>query len=75
LHARRTAWSVLAAGSAGGQIVLPHRAALRRGRLNFSAMTGIRPMIETYPIEKAQEAYDRMMSNQARFRVVLTTGN
>jgi D-arabinose 1-dehydrogenase-like Zn-dependent alcohol dehydrogenase len=43
--------------------------------MNFSAMTGIRPMIETYPIEKAQEAYDRMMSNQARFRVVLTTGN
>jgi D-arabinose 1-dehydrogenase-like Zn-dependent alcohol dehydrogenase len=43
--------------------------------MNFAAMTGIRPMIETYPIEKAQEAYDRMMSNQARFRVVLTTGN
>jgi D-arabinose 1-dehydrogenase-like Zn-dependent alcohol dehydrogenase len=43
--------------------------------MNFAAMTGVRPMIETYPIEKAQEAYDRMMSNQARFRVVLTTGN
>jgi alcohol dehydrogenase len=43
--------------------------------MRFSAMTGVRPMTETFPIEKAQEAYDRMMSNQARFRVVLTMGN
>jgi len=42
--------------------------------MNFSAMTGVRPMIETFPLEKAAEAYDRMMSNKARFRVVLTTG-
>jgi D-arabinose 1-dehydrogenase-like Zn-dependent alcohol dehydrogenase len=42
--------------------------------LNFSALTGIKPMIETYPLEKAEEAYDRMMSGKARFRVVLTTG-
>jgi D-arabinose 1-dehydrogenase-like Zn-dependent alcohol dehydrogenase len=43
--------------------------------LNFSALTGVRPMIETYPLEKAEEAYARMMSGSARFRVVLTTGN
>ena len=43
--------------------------------LKFSVMTGVRPMIETFPLEKAQEAYDRMMSNKARFRVVITTGN
>lgn len=43
--------------------------------MNFSAMTGVRPMTETFPLEKAQEAYDRMMSNQARFRVVITTGS
>lgn len=43
--------------------------------LRFSAMTGIRPMTETFPLEKAAEAYDRMMSNKARFRAVLTTGN
>ena len=43
--------------------------------MNFAAMTGVRPMTETCPIEKAQEAYDRMMSNQARFRVVITTGS
>jgi D-arabinose 1-dehydrogenase-like Zn-dependent alcohol dehydrogenase len=42
--------------------------------LNFSALTGVKPMIETYPLEKAGEAYDRMMSGNARFRVVLTTG-
>ena len=43
--------------------------------MKFSAMTGVRPMIETFPLEQAQQAYDRMMSNKARFRVVITTGN
>jgi len=43
--------------------------------LAFSALTGVRPMIETYPLEHAAEAYDRMMSGDARFRVVLTTGS
>ena len=40
--------------------------------LNFAELTGVRPMIETYPLERANEAYDRMMSGKARFRVVLT---
>ena len=40
--------------------------------LNFSALTGVKPMIETYPLEKAAEAYARMMSGKAEFRVVLT---
>ena len=40
--------------------------------LRFAARTGVRPMIETYPLEKASEGYDRMMSGHARFRVVLT---
>lgn len=43
--------------------------------MRFSAMTGVRPMTEVFPLEKAAEAYDRMMSNKARFRVVITTGN
>jgi len=43
--------------------------------LAFSALSGVRPMTEVYPLERAPEAYERMMSNQARFRVVLTTGN
>ena len=42
--------------------------------LRFSVLTGVRPMIERYPLEKAPEAYDRMMSGKARFRVVLTMG-
>jgi D-arabinose 1-dehydrogenase-like Zn-dependent alcohol dehydrogenase len=40
----------------------------------FSVLTGIRAMVETFPLERAAEAYDRMMSGRARFRVVLTTG-
>jgi D-arabinose 1-dehydrogenase-like Zn-dependent alcohol dehydrogenase len=40
--------------------------------MRFSAMTGVRPMTETFPLEKATEAYERMMSNKARFRVVIT---
>jgi len=43
--------------------------------LAFSALSGVRPMTEVYPLERAAEAYERMMSNKARFRVVLTTGN
>lgn len=40
--------------------------------LNFCVLTGVRPMIETYPLEKAAEAYARMLSGNAQFRVVLT---
>jgi propanol-preferring alcohol dehydrogenase len=40
--------------------------------LRFSALTGIRPMIETVPLSEAQAAYDKMMSGAARFRMVLT---
>jgi D-arabinose 1-dehydrogenase-like Zn-dependent alcohol dehydrogenase len=40
--------------------------------MQFSALTGVRPMIETYPLAKAAEAYERMMSGKARFRVVIT---
>jgi D-arabinose 1-dehydrogenase-like Zn-dependent alcohol dehydrogenase len=40
--------------------------------LHFSELTGVRPLIETYPLEKAAEAYARMMSGKAQFRVVLT---
>jgi D-arabinose 1-dehydrogenase-like Zn-dependent alcohol dehydrogenase len=40
--------------------------------LRFAEVTGVRPMIETYPLDKAAEAYARMMSGNAQFRVVLT---
>jgi len=40
--------------------------------LEFSAFSGVRPMIERFPLEKAADAYDQMISGRARFRVVLT---
>ena len=40
--------------------------------LRFAKLSGVRPMIETYPLERAADAYSRMMSGKARFRVVLT---
>ncbi len=40
--------------------------------LRFAELSGVRPMIETYPLEKAADAYARMLSGQAQFRVVLT---
>ena len=41
--------------------------------LSFSTLSGVRAMTEVYPLERAAEAYERMMSGKARFRVVLTT--
>jgi D-arabinose 1-dehydrogenase-like Zn-dependent alcohol dehydrogenase len=41
--------------------------------LKFSALSGVRARIETVPLERAAEAYERMMAGQARFRMVLTT--
>ena len=41
--------------------------------LKFSVLTGVKPMVETYPLEKAEEAFERMISGKARFRVVITT--
>jgi D-arabinose 1-dehydrogenase-like Zn-dependent alcohol dehydrogenase len=43
--------------------------------LTFSVLSGVRSMNEVFPLERAAEAYDHMMSGKARFRVVLTTGN
>jgi D-arabinose 1-dehydrogenase-like Zn-dependent alcohol dehydrogenase len=43
--------------------------------LSFSVLSGVRPMNEVFPLERAAEAYDLMMSGKARFRCVLTTGN
>jgi D-arabinose 1-dehydrogenase-like Zn-dependent alcohol dehydrogenase len=40
--------------------------------LRFSELSGVRPIVETYPLERAGDAYARMMSGNARFRVVLT---
>jgi D-arabinose 1-dehydrogenase-like Zn-dependent alcohol dehydrogenase len=40
--------------------------------MNFSAMAGVRPMIEKYPLENVVQAYERMVSGKSKFRVVLT---
>jgi D-arabinose 1-dehydrogenase-like Zn-dependent alcohol dehydrogenase len=40
--------------------------------LNFSSLAGVRPMIEKYPLTKAADGYEQMISGKARFRVVLT---
>ena len=42
--------------------------------LAFSVLQDVKPMIETMPLEKVAEAYEKMMSGEARFRMVLTTG-
>jgi D-arabinose 1-dehydrogenase-like Zn-dependent alcohol dehydrogenase len=42
--------------------------------LAFSVLSEVRPMIETLPLERAAEAYEKMISGDARFRMVLTTG-
>jgi D-arabinose 1-dehydrogenase-like Zn-dependent alcohol dehydrogenase len=42
--------------------------------LSFSTLNSVRAMTEVYPLERAAEAYERMMSGKSRFRVVLTTG-
>lgn len=64
------AWQVLrgrsVTGSAGGTGVESQDA------MSFAALTGVRPMIETMPLDQAAEAYERMMSGHARFRIVLT---
>ena len=41
--------------------------------LNLAALQSIKPMVEVMPLEKAADGYQRIMANQARFRVVLTT--
>ena len=43
--------------------------------LSFSVLAGVRSMNEVFPLERAAEAYERMLSGQARFRVVLTMGD
>jgi alcohol dehydrogenase len=62
----------------GSKSVVGHASGTSRDSeqaLAFSAFTGVRPMVEAVPLERAGEAYERMLSGAARFRVVLTTGN
>jgi propanol-preferring alcohol dehydrogenase len=59
----------------GSTAVKGHASGTSRGSedtLRFSVLTGVRPTIETMPLAEAQAAYDKMMSGDARFRMVLT---
>jgi D-arabinose 1-dehydrogenase-like Zn-dependent alcohol dehydrogenase len=59
----------------GGRSVvgsLTGRAIETQDALDFSVLTEVRPIIETLPLAKAEEAYKRMMAGKARFRMVLT---
>jgi D-arabinose 1-dehydrogenase-like Zn-dependent alcohol dehydrogenase len=61
----------------GGKTITGHASGTARDSedtLNFSVLHGVRPMIETYPLEQAAQAYEKMMSGDARFRAVITTG-
>jgi D-arabinose 1-dehydrogenase-like Zn-dependent alcohol dehydrogenase len=46
---------------------------MRVVQVTDSVLTGVRPMTEVFPLERGTEAYEHMMSGQARFPVVLTT--
>jgi len=43
--------------------------------LNFSVLSGVRPMIETFPLAQVGEAYEKMLTGKARFRAVITMGS
>jgi D-arabinose 1-dehydrogenase-like Zn-dependent alcohol dehydrogenase len=43
--------------------------------MEFSALSGVRPAIETYPLDRVADAYERMRSGKVRFRAVLTLGD
>jgi D-arabinose 1-dehydrogenase-like Zn-dependent alcohol dehydrogenase len=61
----------------GGKTIAGHASGTSRDSedtLNFSVLSDVRPMIETVPLERAGEAYEKMMSGEARFRMVITTG-
>jgi D-arabinose 1-dehydrogenase-like Zn-dependent alcohol dehydrogenase len=61
----------------GSKAIVGHASGTSRDSedtLAFSVLSGVRPMIETMPLESAAEAYDRMITGKARFRMVITTG-
>jgi D-arabinose 1-dehydrogenase-like Zn-dependent alcohol dehydrogenase len=61
----------------GSKAIVGHASGTSRDSedtLAFSVLSGVRPMIETMPLESAAEAYQKMINGQARFRMVITTG-
>lgn len=61
----------------GSQAIVGHASGTARDSedtLDFSVLSGVRPMVESVPLERAAEAYQRMLDGKARFRMVITTG-
>jgi D-arabinose 1-dehydrogenase-like Zn-dependent alcohol dehydrogenase len=61
----------------GSKTIVGHASGTSRDSedtLAFSVLSGVRPMIETLPLESAADAYRKMIAGQARFRMVITTG-
>lgn len=61
----------------GSKAIVGHASGTSRDSedtLAFSVLSGVRPMIETLPLESAADAYQKMMNGEARFRMVITTG-
>jgi D-arabinose 1-dehydrogenase-like Zn-dependent alcohol dehydrogenase len=61
----------------GGNSIVGHASGTSKDSedtLDFSVLSGVRPRIETVPLERAAEAYERMLAGDARFRMVITTG-
>jgi D-arabinose 1-dehydrogenase-like Zn-dependent alcohol dehydrogenase len=61
----------------GSKAIVGHASGTSRDSedtLAFSVLSGVRPMIETVPLESAAEAYQKMINGHARFRMVITTG-
>ena len=71
---RDAAPSVVTVDFGGRSVVgsLTGRAIETQDTLDFSVLADVRPMIETFPLSRAEQAYRRMMSGDARFRMVLT---
>jgi alcohol dehydrogenase/propanol-preferring alcohol dehydrogenase len=61
----------------GSKAIIGHASGTARDSedtLAFSVLSGVRPMIETMPLESAADAYRKMIDGDARFRMVITTG-
>ena len=53
---------------------IPGRPSIPKTRSTFSVRSGVRSMNEIFPLDQVREAYDRMLSGKARFRVVMAIG-
>ncbi|NSB13433.1 hypothetical protein [Clostridium beijerinckii] len=53
--------------------MVSHRCYARKDTINFSILTNVHSMVETFPLEQINSAYEKMMTAKVHFRAVLTT--